>query len=117
MASASPVEFDVKLYRGIKTDRFSDLSIGDTIIDKGFMSTSAHEHIAKDFSNYMDFEPEESIIMEFNVPRFTNVIYNDNDDYSHEDEILLLPNSKWNVSEIKTDDDFIKHITLEVANE
>jgi len=98
-------EKSFKTYRGIsfwdREDIYSELQIGEnTILDRGFMSTSLDQTIIDDFA-----DGGREYRFEITVPRgYTKGKYiGELSDVSHEKEFLFNPESKFKIIDIKTE--------------
>lgn len=98
-------EKSFKTYRGIsfwdREDIYSELQIGEnTILDRGFMSTSLDKTIIDDFA-----DGGREYRFEITVPRgYTKGKYiGELSDVSHEKEFLFDPESKFKIIDIKTE--------------
>lgn len=98
-------EKSFKTYRGIsfwdREDIYSELQIGEnTILDRGFMSTSLDKTIIDDFA-----DGGREYRFEITVPRgYTKGKYiGELSDVSHEKEFLFNPESKFKIIDIKTE--------------
>lgn len=97
------------LWRGGQFD--NELSVGDTIQDKGFVSTSFDETVARDFATEQD-NGEYSYVFKINAPQGTKGLFIGDD----EAEWLLDRNSEFSVSSIgEIDDDGVITVELDIV--
>lgn len=106
------LETDLKLYRGQGADIYSSLKVGDTLIEKGFTSTSCSKSVALDFSKHYNNDKE--YLIEINVPKTSKCLYiGRNGSFKYDEgEFLLDKNTKFKVIQKESN-----KIVLEVKND
>lgn len=100
--SGYAVEDDIKVFRGVRGsfEKGFEPKVGDVeVIDKGFMSTSLHEDVTKNFMG------ESSVLFEIDIPKGSKVgsYMEDVSFYDNEYEFLIKPNTKFKVKEVISD--------------
>lgn len=89
---------DTVVYRGVAYN--PKLNVGDTIMDKGFMSTSADPEIAEGFATQFEGD-EEVAVFEINCAKGLRAAYVSNvGSNSVESEVLLARNTELSITNI-----------------
>jgi hypothetical protein len=103
ISKTPPIDQDITVYRGVspaggKLSIFTDLKVGDTIEDKGYLSTSLSPRFAAEMADAESFNPiDQGFIFEINVPAQTQGIFSNSllglasegNDYEDELEFLM----------------------------
>lgn len=117
-----PLEKPMKVYRGMKitkddpsTNQYANLKVGDTIVDKGFTSTSTSDKVGSKFSEKLN-RSDVSVQLEISLKAGDHALPMDQyHKHESEKEVLLDRNVKFKVVSV-TEKAGVKKIKLEIES-